>query len=382
MMKKPKARITTTVASSIFTGIEKSGKTVGGLIERFSNLKLYKNLTDNFGLFWLFERIVSVDIEKVNKQVEKFRKKYPEASIEELCDKLITHKAFYTGTIGFTSGLIPGNIPALLFDFVSTIGAEAELIYEIALIYGMDLADNTRKGEVLTLIALGAGSTKSAEAALKLAVNISSRKVGSVLAEKTLKGLSVIIGKTLAKKTLGKLIPVLGGIIGASLNASMVILAGKGAKAFYKNLNKVNQLYSGKLPEEVKVIYSTKPIEASVNDNIRDLVSAKAVIMILNNFEYSDESILKVVEHNFSELMSDYEIKESLLNEIIKPSFDDSVFLKLDKPTISLIITRSILCITSIEPLKDPHKQYLSKLADQFELPFEVSQTNNLINNS
>lgn len=376
-MKKDKKKLTIKIASGIFGSIQQSGKAVGKAMGRIKNWKLHNQLTDKFGLLWLFERIINVDINKVTEQVEKFRKKYPNDSIEELCDRLIKHKAFYTGTIGFTSGLIPANVPALLFDFVSTIGAEAELIYEIALVYGMDLSNNTRKGEVLTLIALGAGSTKTAEAALKLAIKISSQKLGPMLAEKALKNLSIVIGKKIAQKTLGKLIPIIGGIVGASLNASMVILTGKGAKAFYKNLNVDHQLYSGKLPEELKTIYKTQSIETTINEDIRDLIIAKTVIMILKHFQYSDESMLRSVEHNFSDLMNDYELRETLLQQIVKPSFKQNIFNQLDTNTTSIIITKSILCITTIDKLNNTHKSYFSKLAEEYNIPFNISDSLN-----
>lgn len=248
--------IKTKLATGFFGFIEKSGRVTGTVLNYINESYLYQLFTEKFGINWIFNRIISVDIAKTRAQVNKFKEKYPDDTPEMLADKLTTHKAFYTATIGFTSGLIPGNIPAILFDFVTTISAQVELIYEIAMVYGMDLEDETRKGEVLTLFALSAGSTKTAEATLKFIMDASSKKLGAVMTEKMLRAFSIVVGEKIAKRFLSKLIPVIGGIIGAALNASMVTLTGKGAKAFYNNLTNKNFIYTGDLPDDLKQIYS------------------------------------------------------------------------------------------------------------------------------
>lgn len=255
-MNKKKYQVSKIITGGIFSSIEMSGKVVGGIFDYISHSKAYSLLADKLGINWFFDKILNVDTLKVQKQVDSFRSKYPNASREELAYKLTKHKAIYTGTIGFVSGIIPANIPALLFDFIASTAAQAELIYEIAVIYDQDLDDPTRKGEVLTLIALGAGSTKTAEASLRMAMEISSKKLGQVVSEKMIKSLAIIVGEKVAKRYIAKLIPVVGGLIGAGLNASIIFLTGKGAIAFYKNLTSTPHLFNGELSTELKQIYN------------------------------------------------------------------------------------------------------------------------------
>jgi uncharacterized protein (DUF697 family) len=365
-------KITTHISSGIVNSIEKSGAFVGSVIKRLNASEMYNLLAERFGINWFFNRIVSVDIEKTTKQVEKFKKKYPKANPDELVDKITSHKAFYTATIGFTSGLVPGNIPALVFDFITTIGAQAELIYEIALIYEMDLEDETRKGEVLTLIALGAGSTKTAEATLKLAMDISAKKMGHMMAEKMIKAFSIVVGEKIAKRFIAKLIPFIGGIIGASLNASMITLTGRGAKAFYKNIIERNHIYLGELPEEVRQIYDRKDLDITVKTEIRDLIIIKILIYLLHKGDYSIEAITNAIFEYYPAIQADEQMKEFVQNEIAEPTYTPELLKKLDRPTTSIVLTKAVFIINSLGSLNTYQREYLSTLADLFDLPFDI----------
>ncbi|MEW5819741.1 MAG: EcsC family protein [Cyanobacteriota bacterium] len=374
-MAKKKYGLTRKVASGIVGSIEKSGKVIGGILDYITASNLYRIITEKLGIHWFFEKILNVDVFKVQRQVEKFRQKYPDDPPHKLAERLTKHKAFYTASIGFTSGLIPANIPALIFDFITSTAAQAELIYEIAMVYGLDLEDTTRKGEVLTLIALGAGSSKTAEATLRLAVDISSRKFGQVMTEKMLKAFSIVVGEKIAKKSLSKLIPVLGGLIGASINASVIMLTGKGAIAFYQQTSQRNLLYDGKLPDELKNIFSKSAINENNDFNLRALIVVKTVIFLLNKANYSEESIYKTIEQFFAELLIDLDTRELILQEIKQPTYNDFLIEKMDKETVSLIISKAIMCINNLGNLNDFHKKYLKALSIKFELPFEDFET-------
>jgi uncharacterized protein (DUF697 family) len=365
-------KISHKLATGITGSIEKGGKLVGGILNYLNTSEIYNLLAERFGINWFFNRVVSVDIEKTRKQVEKFRTKYPDDTPEKLVDRLTKHKAFYTATIGFTSGLVPGNIPALLFDFVTTIGAQAELIYEIALVYGMDLEDETRKGEVLTLIALGAGSTKTAEATLKLAMDISSKKMGSLLAEKMIRAFSVVVGEKIAKRFFAKMIPVLGGVIGATLNASMIMLTGRGAKAYYEAVINKQLVFAGTLPEELRQIYNKKDLHPRIKTEIRDLLIIRILIYLLYQANYTTEYIQQTIFEQYPEVRNDPQIEEYVINEINNSSYSEELIDKLDRPAASIVITKSILVITSSGDLTDFHREFLRNIAQKFDIPFET----------
>ena len=370
-MKKKKYNVAKLISSGIFGSIEKTGELVGNVFNYIQSSKLYAILADKLGINWFFERILNVDTLKVSKQVKKFKLKYPDASRKVLAQKLTKHKAFYTGSIGFVSGMVPGNVPALIFDFMTSTAAQAELIYEIAMVYDLDLEDPTRKGEVLTLMALGAGSSKTAEAALKLSMDISTRKFGHVMSEKMIKYFSVIVGEKIAKKSLAKLIPIAGGFIGATLNASVLYLTGKGAIAFYENLTTKNKLFEGELPPELKKVYDNVSIKVDDVDKIRDIAVIKVVIYILNMGNYSNDAMYNVIDKYFSEITGDAELKELIKNEVESPSYSSKLIDNMDKSTVSYLITESILCINTLGALNEDQKTYLKALATKYDLPFE-----------
>ncbi|MGD9581687.1 MAG: EcsC family protein, partial [Vampirovibrionia bacterium] len=338
-MKRKQQQISKVLSKGIFNSIEKSGEIVGGIFDYISRSKLYSILADKLGINWFFDKILNVDITKVQKQVDKFKNKYPNASKEEIALKLTKHKAIYSGSVGFVSGIIPANIPALIIDFVASTAAQSELIYEIALIYDQDLNDPTRKGEVLTLIALGASSTKTAEASLRMAMEISSKKIGQVVSEKMIKSLSIIVGEKVAKRYIAKLIPVVGGLIGAGLNASIIILTGKGAIAFYKNLTSRPQLYTGELSSELKQIYRKVEEKNDSEDQFRTLIIIKVIIYLMHNSKYNNDTILKAIKNQFNDIYNIEKYSNIIDEEILNPTYSEDLINKMDKSTVSLLIT-------------------------------------------
>lgn len=234
--------------------IRKAGKLVGNANKTISETALYKLISKKFGENWLLNIIIRVDLRKIRKNVDELKAKYPNEPLENLADNLIKKKANYSAAMGFAAGIIPANIPAIILDLMSTVGAQSELIYEIAYLYQIDIEDYSRKGEILTLIALSSGSTKTAEAVFKLTFDLAGKKIASYLTEKLVMYFSIAVGKKLLSKYLVKLIPVAGGIIGATLNNYLIKLTGKLTKEFYKDYLKKGAVYHGKIPENIKNI--------------------------------------------------------------------------------------------------------------------------------
>lgn len=111
-------------------------------------------------------------------------------------------KATRAGGIGLASSILPGAALALLaVDLAATMQLQAEMVYQIAAAYGLELQDPARKGEVLGIFGLGLGGGKLMRAA----------------------GLGLL-----------RNIPFAGAVIGASSNSAMLYSLGYAACRFYE----------------------------------------------------------------------------------------------------------------------------------------------------
>lgn len=371
-MKEEVAALTKRIKQGIYGAIKTSGAFVGGAIEAVEDSKAYQLVTDKLGINWLFNRIVSVDLTKTHKQVDKIRKKYPDATPAELADRLIKHKAHYIGTLGFATGAVPGLVPALVVDMIANVSVQTELIYEIALVYGMDLEDETRKGEVLTLIALGAGGTKLAESSLKVALEVYSRKLVPKLANTLLRPLSVLIGKKVVERYALRLVPVLGAITGAAINASVVTLVGKGAKSFYEHLSETMSVYEGEIPVELKGIFAKTALDEKKNERQNSVATIKAVIYFMKESNYTTSTIIDNIVTYFPEVKKDPHLNEVVNAEIKESSVNkDTLKETLTTSTASLFVVKSIMCANNVGRLTSSQKSLLKEFVDHFEIPFE-----------
>jgi uncharacterized protein (DUF697 family) len=154
-----------------------------------------------FSTEWLVRFIDNVDIEKAETLVRKLQQKYPDEKPNEIAHRLMIDKALLAAGAGLVSKLIPGTALALAgLDLAATTALSAELIYQVAAAYGLDLESSDRKGEILTIFSLSLSG-----------------------------GLAIDAGVTL----LGN-IPVAGAVIGASSNAAMLYALGYAACRFYE----------------------------------------------------------------------------------------------------------------------------------------------------
>ncbi|MFB2897063.1 EcsC family protein [Aerosakkonemataceae cyanobacterium BLCC-F50] len=154
-----------------------------------------------FSTEWLVRFIDNVDVEKAETQVRKLQQKYPNEKPNEIAHRLMIDKALLAAGAGLVSKLIPGTALALAgLDLAATTALSAELIYQVAAAYGLDLDSSDRKGEILTIFSLSLSG-----------------------------GLAIDAGVTL----LGN-IPVAGAVIGASSNAALLYTLGYAACRFYE----------------------------------------------------------------------------------------------------------------------------------------------------
>jgi uncharacterized protein (DUF697 family) len=199
---------TQTVGGAVVGGISSATSSAGQAIEAVSNSPLIRKAASIFNADWFLKILDQVDVTASESEVKRLKQKHPNESAYQIAQRIIGQKAVFAGASGFATSIVPGSAAALFaVDLAATTSLQAEMVYQIACTYGMDLKDPARKGEVVAVFGLAFG------------------------------------GKTAIKAGLGLLrnIPVAGAVIAASSEAVMLYTLGQASCAFYEaKLNPVN----------------------------------------------------------------------------------------------------------------------------------------------
>lgn len=176
------------------------------------------------------DRIVNAALDFLNKvddaecrqRVDKLRRKYPDASPEEIGGRLITSKSRKTGAVGAITAspaAIPGvgTVMALTFgsgvDITMTYTLQAELVIELAYCYGVELSQQQRRSTILMVTGISVGSSRVFTAAgKKLATKATSQFAG---------------------KGLARALPFIGIGASAGVNMASTYAVGKRAMAYF-----------------------------------------------------------------------------------------------------------------------------------------------------
>jgi hypothetical protein len=171
----------------------------------------------------IFGVVSDVDLEAATARVKALKEANPDASLEELSQKLIRDKCQRTGAVGVVTsgaGLIPGigTAAAVTLGVAADIGAtfklQAELVLELAALYDYPLTEEEKQQVVMLITGLSAGTSALA------------RKAGQAAAVK--------IGEKFAEKSILKALPVVGVIASAGTNAFSTYIIGKRADAYFR----------------------------------------------------------------------------------------------------------------------------------------------------
>jgi len=174
---------------------------VGQALAIVGNNPILQTAIKSLNQDWLNPLIDKVDVIKAKAAVKKLQQEHPNEKPPEIAHLLMLEKSLLAGTTGLASSLAPGQAAAMFaVDWAATAALSAELVYQIAAAYGMDLQDSKRKTEVVTIFGLGLGGKTAIQAGLGLLRNI----------------------------------PVAGAVIGASSNAVMIYGLGYAACQFYE----------------------------------------------------------------------------------------------------------------------------------------------------
>jgi uncharacterized protein (DUF697 family) len=174
---------------------------VGYVFDMITNSPQLQEITKALKVDWLMTVIERIDIVKAETHVKNLQRKYPNEKPRDIAHRIMMEKALYVGSSGFASSLMPGFAAAMFaVDLAATMALQAEMVYQIAGAYGLNLQDPARKGEVLAVFGITLGSSSALQAGLGLARNI----------------------------------PVAGSVIGASSNAAMLYALGYATCRFYE----------------------------------------------------------------------------------------------------------------------------------------------------
>ena len=219
-----------------------------------------------------------VDIGKAARVVAELKAKYPAESNRQIAGRLITQKAVYAGGVGLSTSWVPGvAIPLLALDVAATALLQAELVFQIAATYGLDLDDPARKGEMLAVFGCVLGGGKAVNAA----------KVGLKFLRNA---------------------PVAGAVIGATSNAAMIYALGHVACNFYEK--RLNLEASPQKMEEVRLENALYLAASARQQRIADqilmhvvfagnpTISKKETLAALRAMNFSDSSV-EAIENNF-----------------------------------------------------------------------------------
>jgi len=213
-----------------------AGKTIDSIGDNW----FVRRLTRLLNLDWLFGATSNVDVIKAEDAVKKLQQKYPNESPSQIAHRIMVEKATQAGGIGLASSILPGVALALFaVDLAATTRLQAEMVYQIAAAYGLDLKDPARRGEILGIFGLGLGGGRILRAA----------------------GLGIL-----------RNVPFAGATIGASSNAAMLYSLGYAACRFYeakvKSPEPVDAQTLGNLQQQSQEYLKTAIAQQVVMDQI------------------------------------------------------------------------------------------------------------------
>jgi len=182
--------------------IEQATQTSGEVVNRLSENWLIRKVSGVLNLNWLIGATDVVNLEKAEAAVNKLKQQYPDESPRQIAHRIMVEKATKAGTVGLATSILPGIAVALLaIDLAATTELQSEMLYQIASVYGLDLKDPARKGEILAIFGLALGGGHLLKAA----------------------GLGLL-----------RNVPFAGAAIAVSSNATMIYSLGYAACQFYE----------------------------------------------------------------------------------------------------------------------------------------------------
>ncbi|MFN8499476.1 MAG: hypothetical protein U0641_16625 [Anaerolineae bacterium] len=170
----------------------------------------------------IFKVVDSVNSEEAAQQVARVTAANPTLNKKQIADLLIRDKAKKTAVVGgatAATAVVPGvgSIAALTLgmgvDIVLTFRYQAELIHEIALVFGRELTRTERRNAVVGIMGIGVGLDMAVEA---MTARVATR-----------------VGREMTERAILKVVPVAGLVLGAGLDVASTYIIGKRAMTYF-----------------------------------------------------------------------------------------------------------------------------------------------------
>lgn len=161
---------------------------------------IFKIIKKIYGFGWLATIVGEVDLAAMETEIQRLKQTYPQETTAQLTQRIIQTKTLDAAKLGFISNLVPPLALALFgWELAGMTRLQAEMVYQISGLHGLDLCDPRRRAETLAIfgLSLGGGSLKTSLSFLEL-------------------------------------IPFVGTVIGVSSNSLMMYSLGLTAQQFYK----------------------------------------------------------------------------------------------------------------------------------------------------
>ncbi|WP_297077419.1 hypothetical protein [Thermoleptolyngbya sp. M55_K2018_002] len=158
-----------TVVPDAHNWVERGTETVGRIATPIAENPLVKGATQVPGLKWLLASLGQVSLTEVRTDVAALQQQYPAETPRQLARRIISDTAMKAAGIGLATNIAPPIALGLLGIEIAAISAlQAGMIYRIAAVYGFELEDPARRGEVMTLWGVSSSSSGVVKAGVSL----------------------------------------------------------------------------------------------------------------------------------------------------------------------------------------------------------------------
>ncbi len=303
---------------------EGTGNTMAAIAEN----PIVSSLTKLFGADWIKIILGQVNIEDAQNTVEKLRQKYPNDQPAEIAHRIMVDKSIQGATIGLATNFIP-PLAAVLFaiDLATTTRLQAEMVYQIAAAYGLDLNEPERRGEVLAIFGLSFGGS-------------SFLKIGFGIIE---------------------IIPGVGAFVGASSNAIMLYSLGYAACRFYEA--KLEKTGTPLNPTEFYQQQEDYLKQAYEQEAIMDQIMVHAVLVNSPEKSWSEVVSELLKQGNFNSKTAN-----TIETHLKNPRSLDTLLQQLHPDFAPAILMQCYRIAKRDDIVTEKEREFLQAIADKFNL--------------
>ncbi|RYX80255.1 hypothetical protein EON83_29385 [bacterium] len=299
----------------------------GEVAELLADNRALRQVAKKFKLEKWLDLSSRVDIEKAQQHVRKLKQKYPDETPRQISQRITKEKATYAGGLGLLTSFIPGSALSLLaVDLAGTSLIQAELVYQIAAAYNLDLKDPARKGELLAVFGVVLGTGRAVKAGLTVLKNV----------------------------------PLAGAVVGASSNTVMIYALGNAASKFYEE--KLHLNVSQKAIDLVKAENETFLRDATAQETLVDQVLVH--ILVASQPTATHQEIIDAIKKANLSPASIEAISKNLAN----PQDLDSLLTQIHPDFAAYLLQRCQYIAQMDGATTEQEKQILEKIATHFQL--------------